>query len=72
MQLRRAEEALRDGRDFLVGRRFTTADLMLTTRLTWALDYGVPVTPACLAYAALMKSRLAYRAAAATIRPRST
>jgi glutathione S-transferase len=70
-QLRHAEEALRDGRDFLVGRRFTTADLLLTTCLTWAVDYGVPVTPACLAYAAKMTSRQAYRAAIAANRPRS-
>lgn len=71
-QLRHAEEALRDGRDFLVGRRFTTADLLLTTCLTWAVDYGVPVTPACLTYMAKMTSRQAYRAAAAANRPRPT
>jgi glutathione S-transferase len=70
-QLRHAEEALQDGRDFLVGRRFTTADLLLTTCLTWAVDYGVPVTPACLAYAAKMTSRPAYRTAAAANRARS-
>jgi glutathione S-transferase len=70
-QLRHAEEALRDGRSFLVGGRFTTADMLLTTCLTWAADYGVPVTPACLAYAERVTSRPAYRAALAANRPRT-
>lgn len=68
-QLRHAEQALRDGRDFLVGCRFTTADMLLTTCLDWAVDYGVPVTPACLAYAARIGTRPAYVAAMAANRP---
>jgi glutathione S-transferase len=68
-QLRHAEQALQDGRPFLVGRRFTTADMLLTTCLTWAADYLVPVTPACLAYAERVTSRPAYRAALAANQP---
>jgi glutathione S-transferase len=68
-QLRHAEQALGDGREFLVGSRFTTADMLLTTCLNWAVDYGVPVTPACLAYAARISARPAYAAARAANLP---
>ena len=67
-QLRHAEQALQDGRAFLVGGRFTTADLLLTTCLTWAVDYRVPVTAACLAYMDGITSRPAYRASVAANR----
>jgi glutathione S-transferase len=40
---------LQAGRLFLVGGQFTTADILLTTCLTWAVGYRVPVTAACLA-----------------------
>src|SRR5262249_20322256 len=49
-QLRHAEQALQDGRPFLVGDRFTTTDILLTTCLAWAVSYQVPVTAACHAY----------------------
>jgi glutathione S-transferase len=68
-QLRHAEQALRDGRRFLVGERFSTADMLLTTCLTWAADYGVPVTPACLAFAERITSRPTYRAALTANQP---
>jgi glutathione S-transferase len=68
-QLRHAEQALRDGRTFLVSGRFTTADMLLTTCLTWAVDYGVPVTPACRAYAERIAARPGYLAAVAANRP---
>jgi glutathione S-transferase len=58
-QLRHAEQALQDGRRFLVGGRFTTADLLLTTCLTWAVSYRVPVTAACLSYMERITSRKA-------------
>ena len=60
-QLRHAERALQDGRTFLVGGRFTTADLLLTTCLIWAVDYRLPVTAACLAYMKRITARPAYR-----------
>src|SRR6201993_3883598 len=40
-QLRHAKQALQDGRLFLVGGRLTTADMLLTTCLTWAVSYQV-------------------------------
>ena len=45
-QLHHAEQALQDGRPFLVGGRFTTADMLLTTCLTWAKLWGAG-TSAC-------------------------
>jgi glutathione S-transferase len=70
-QLRHAEQALHDGRPFLVGGRFTTADMLLATCLTWAVAYRVPVTPACLAYMERMTAREAYRAAKAANNPKA-
>ena len=71
-QLRYAEQALQDGRPFLVGGRFTTADMLLTTCLTWAVSYRVLVTAACLAYMERVTSREAYRAGVAANKPRSS
>jgi glutathione S-transferase len=68
-QLRHAEQALQDGRAFLVGSRLTTADMLLTTCLAWAVRYRVPITPACHAYMERITSRLAYRAALAANTP---
>jgi glutathione S-transferase len=68
-QLRHAEQALQDRRAFLVGDRFTTADMLLTTCLTWAVEYDVPVSPACLAYAARITSRPGYVAALSANQP---
>jgi glutathione S-transferase len=70
-QLRHAEQALQDGRPFLVGERFTTADMLLTTCLTWAVSYRVPVTAACLAYMETITSRPAYHASVKANRPRT-
>ena len=70
-QLRHAEQALQDVRPFLVGGRFTTADILLTTCLTWAVHYWVPVTAACLDYMERITSRPAYRAGIAANTPRT-
>jgi glutathione S-transferase len=69
-QLHHAEQALQDGQPFLVGERFTTADILLTTCLTWAVSYRVPVTSACHAYLERITYRPAYRAALAANQPR--
>ena len=71
-QLRHAEQALRDGRPFLVGDRLTTADMLLTTCLSWAVSYRVPVTAACCAYMETMTSRPAHRASVAANQPRTS
>src|SRR5271166_2337669 len=58
-------------RPFLVGGRFTTADMLLTTCLTWAVDYRVPVTAACLGYMERITSRPAYRTSVAANTPKT-
>ena len=42
-QMRSVERALGDGRAYLMGDRFTAADILLSSCVTWALRYGVPV-----------------------------
>jgi glutathione S-transferase len=70
-QLRHAEQALQDGRPFLVGGRFSTADMLLATCLTWAVNYRVPVTGACLSYMERITSRQAYHAGVVANTPRT-
>jgi glutathione S-transferase len=59
-QMRSVDRALRDGRRFIVGDRFSSADILLSTCLSWAIDYGVPVSEAAVGYNARLKSRPAY------------
>jgi glutathione S-transferase len=62
-QLRHVVQALGDGRPYLVGDRFSSADMLLTTCLVWAVNYGVPVPPVCTDYTARIAQRPAYQAA---------
>jgi glutathione S-transferase len=68
-QLRHVVQALGDGRPYLVGDRFSSADMLLTTCLTWAVNYGVPVPPICTDYTARIAQRPAYQAALRANRP---
>ena len=62
-QLRHAARALSDGRVFLVGERFSSADMLLTTCLVWANNYGVPVPRVCCDYVGRIALRPAYQGA---------
>jgi glutathione S-transferase len=62
-QLRHVMHALSDGRHYLVGGRFSSADMLLTTCLVWAISYGVPVAPDCCDYVARIAARPAYQEA---------
>ena len=62
-QLRHVVRTLGDGRHYLVGGRFTSADMLLTTCLVWAVNYGVPVPPVCRDYVDRIAERPAYQAA---------
>lgn len=62
-QLSYVDSALRDGRSYLMGDQFTTADILLTTCLTWARDYGVSVCESAHPYLERTTSRPAYEAA---------
>jgi glutathione S-transferase len=61
-QLRHVDVALSDGREYLMGNQFTTADILLTTCLTWAIDYGVGICDSAAPYLERITSRPGYRA----------
>ncbi|MHC2332866.1 glutathione S-transferase family protein [Bradyrhizobium sp. USDA 4454] len=67
-QLRNVDVALRDGRSYLMGDQFTTADILLTTCLTWAIDYGVAICDSAVPYLERTTTRPAYLASAKTNR----
>jgi glutathione S-transferase len=62
-QLRHVEVALADGREFLMGDRFSSADILLTTCLDWAIAYGVGICDNAQPYLARIQSRDAYQLA---------
>jgi glutathione S-transferase len=59
-QLRHVEVALSDRRQYLMGDGFTSADILLTTCLVWAIDYGVGVCENAMPYLERTTSRPAY------------
>jgi glutathione S-transferase len=59
-QLRHVEAALVDGRQFLMGDQFTSADILLTTCLDWAIGYGVGISKHAHPYLERIHSRPAY------------
>ena len=63
-QLRHVEVSLDDGRRYLMGDRFSSADILLTTCLLWAIDYGIEVCDNAVPYLERVTSRLAFRESA--------
>ena len=69
-QLRHVETALADGRTYLMGDRFTSADILLTTCLEWAIAYEVGVCDNAHPYLDRIRERPAYqRGKAANLPP---
>ena len=64
-QLRHVEVALADGRPFLMGDSFTSADILLTTCLDWAIAYGVGICDNAHPYLERIQAREAYQLAQA-------
>src|SRR5207237_7555654 len=64
-QLRYVEVALADGRQFLMGDQFTSADILLTTCLDWAISYGVGICDNAHPYLERIQRREAYQLAKA-------
>lgn len=60
-QLRHVETALADGRTYLMGNQFTTADILLGTCLTWAINYKVDICDNAVPYLERLTSRDAYK-----------
>jgi glutathione S-transferase len=59
-QMRSVDRALGDGRRFIGGDRFSSADILLSTCLSWATDYGVPISQAAQDYNARVTARPSY------------
>lgn len=66
-----ADQAVADGREYLLGSAFTTADIMLTSCLTWAIRYDQPVPTRLLGYRERTIGREGYKAAFAACYPDS-
>ena len=62
-QMRSVERALADGRPYLLGDRFGAADILLSTCVTWAVRYGVPVPEVALTFNERATARPAFRTA---------
>lgn len=60
-QLRHVEVALGDGRTFLMGEQFTSADILLTTCLEWAIAYGVGICDNAHPYLERIQKRSGYQ-----------
>ena len=59
-QMRAVERALDASRHYILGDRFTAADILLSTCITWAVRYGVAVSGTVTAYNARATARPAY------------
>jgi glutathione S-transferase len=62
-QLRHVEVALSDRRTYLMGESFTSADILLTTCLDWAIAYGVGISDNAFPYLERIRARPAYQSA---------
>ena len=62
-QLRFVDVALSDGRRYLMGDRFTAADILLMTCLTWSIAYKVGVCDSARPYMDRIAARPAYQQA---------
>ena len=62
-QMRAIDRQLADGRRFLLDDRFSAADLLLSTCISWAGRYGLPVSSAAITYNSGLTTRETYRQA---------
>jgi glutathione S-transferase len=68
-QLRHVEAALKDERTYLMGDHFTSADILLTTCLDWAIAYGVGICDNARPYLERIHRRQAYQLGTAANKP---
>jgi len=72
-QMRSVGRALGEGGEYILGDRFTAADLLLSTCVTWAVRYRVPVGDRVMSYNKRVTARPAYaRALASNAAPAGT
>jgi glutathione S-transferase len=69
LQIGSVVAALNDGRAWLMGDRFTGADILMTTCLTWATRLRQPLADSLLRYRDRATARPAYAAAVAANDP---
>jgi glutathione S-transferase len=65
-QMRTVERALNDEPQYILGDQFSAADILLSTCVSWAVRYGVPVANAVAAYNERVTARPAYACALKT------
>jgi glutathione S-transferase len=68
-QMRAVERALEGQQRYILGERFSAADIMLSTCVTWAVRYGVAVADSVLAYNERVTERPGYARALVSNRP---
>jgi glutathione S-transferase len=68
-QMRTVGRALETNPLHILGERFTAADILLSTCITWAVDYAIPVADSVLAYNARATARPSYAKAQETNGP---
>jgi glutathione S-transferase len=68
-QMGTVERALEANPNYILGERFTAADIMLSTCVTWAMRYGIPVADSVVAYNARVTARPSYARAEQTNGP---
>jgi glutathione S-transferase len=68
-QMRTVDRALEANPHHILGDRFTAADILLSTCVTWAVRYGVAMTNPVLAYNQRATARAAYARALETNAP---
>jgi glutathione S-transferase len=68
-QMRTVERALETNPTYILGERFTAADILLSTCVTWAVRYDIPLADRVVAYNARMTARPAYARAEQTNGP---
>ncbi|HBK08433.1 MAG TPA: hypothetical protein DDZ81_21710 [Acetobacteraceae bacterium] len=66
MPVRTVERALYDKPHYIIGRCFTAAGVLLSTCITWAVRYGVPVADIVLGYHQRATARPAFARARQT------
>ena len=64
-QMGQVERSLADERPYLMGDRFTAADILLSTCITWAINYKLDVAEQVRTYNGSMTTRPAFVAASA-------
>jgi glutathione S-transferase len=65
-QMHTVERALEANPNYILGERFTAADILLSTCVTWAVHYGIPVADSVVAYNARVTARPSYAQAEQT------